>query len=218
MIAGSVLSVNVATAREIEWLGRSATTSIWKDPVAGRVRVGHLNLAGDDQADRRFHGGADKAVYAYAREDYDWWAEELEEPLDHGTFGENLTLTGVDVTGALVGDRWQIGSALLEVTGPRTPCWKLGARMGNAEFPVYFAAAGRPGAYLRVLAEGELEAGNQVDIVQRPRHGLTVGEVAGVYHGDRSKCAELLWAPELGAEWRAWAQDRLAGARTVLPG
>ena len=78
MIAGSVLSVNVATAREIEWLGRSATTSIWKDPVAGRVRVGHLNLAGDDQADRRFHGGADKAVYAYAGEDYDWWAEELE--------------------------------------------------------------------------------------------------------------------------------------------
>lgn len=217
-MAGSVLSVNVAEPREIEWLGRRATTSIWKSPVTGPVRVGHLNLAGDDQADRRFHGGRDKAVYAYAREDYDWWAVELGSPLDHGTLGENFTLADVDVTGALVGERWEIGSALLEVTGPRTPCWKLGARMGNAEFPVYFAAAGRPGAYLRVLAEGELQAGDGVGIVHRPGHGLTVGEVAEIYHGDRAKCAELLRAPELGREWRAWAEDRLSGARPVLPG
>ena len=217
-MGGSLLSVNVAAPREIEWLGRRATTSIWKEPVEGRVPVGSTNLAGDLQADLRFHGGPDKAVYAYTREDYDWWAEQLGSPLADGTFGENLTLAGVDITGAVVGERWRIGSALLELTGPRIPCWKLGARMEDAEFPVYFAAAGRPGAYLRVIAEGELGAGDEVDVVNRPSHGLAVGTVAQIYHGDRERCAELLRAPELGEEWRAWAQDRLAGARPVLPG
>jgi MOSC domain-containing protein YiiM len=217
-MAGSVVSVQVARPRELEWLGRRATTSIWKDAVAGRVRVEGTNLAGDEQADPRFHGGPDKAVYAYAREDYDWWREELEAPVEDGAFGENLTLTGVEVTGALIGERWQIGSALLEISGPRTPCWKLGARMASVEFPVYFAAAGRPGAYLRVVAEGELGAGDEVEIVHRPRHRLTVGGVAEVYHGDRGRCAELLRAPELGKEWRAWVEERLAGGRTSLPG
>jgi len=135
-----------------------------------------------------------------------------------GAFGENLTLAGVDVTGAVVGERWAVGSAVLEITGPRTPCWKLGARMENVEFPVYFAAAGRPGAYLRVVTEGELGAGDAVEIVQRPRHRLTVGDVAGIYHGDRGRCAELLRAPELGEEWRTWVQERLAGERPSLPG
>jgi len=217
-MAGSVVSVNVATPREIEWRGRRATTSIWKAPVPGRVQVGRVNLTGDEQADHRFHGGVDKAIYAYAREDYDWWADELRSPLTDGTFGENLTLEAVDVTRSVVGERWRIGSALLQVTGPRTPCWKLGARMRDVEFPVHFAAAGHPGAYLRVLTEGELEAGDEVEILERPGHGLTVGEVATIYHGDRGKCAELLRAPELGKEWRAWVEDRLAGARAVLPG
>ena len=167
-MTGSIVSVNVAEPREIEWLGRRATTSIWKEPVTGSVRVGRLNLSGDLQADPRFHGGADKAVYAYAREDYGWWADELGRPLGDGTFGENLTLEAVDVTAAVVGERWEVGSALLEVTGPRTPCWKLGARMESVEFPVYFAAAGRPGAYLRVLTEGEVEAGVEVRVVGRP--------------------------------------------------
>ena len=218
MMPGSVVSVNVARPREIEWLGRRATTSIWKEPVAGGVHVAPHNLAGDKQADLRFHGGADKAVYTYAREDYDWWGEELGGPLADGTFGENLTLAGVDVTSAVVGERWKVGSALLQVTGPRTPCWKLGARMEDVEFPVYFAAAGRPGAYLRVLAEGDLEAGCEIDVVQKPAHGLTVGEVARIYHGDRARCEDLLRAPELGREWRAWVQERLAGTRAVLPG
>lgn len=217
-MVGTVASVNVAEPRELEWLGRRATTSIWKEPVAGRVRVAVTNLAGDLQADLRFHGGADKAVYAYAREDYNWWEEELGSPLADGTFGENLTLAGVDVTCAVVGERWRVGSALLEVTGPRTPCWKLGARMESAEFPVYFAAAGRPGAYLRVVTQGELGAGDEVELAHRPGHGLAVGAVAKIYHGDRERCAELLRAPQLGEEWRAWAEERLAGARPVLPG
>ena len=217
-MAGSVLSVNVAEPREIEWLGRRATTSIWKEPVAGRVRVAGVNLEGDEQADTRFHGGVDKAVYVYAREDYVWWERELGHPVPAATFGENLTVAGVDVTGAVVGERWEVGSTVLEVTGPRVPCWKLGARMENPEFPVYFAAAGRPGAYLRILTEGELEAGDAVEVVERPSHRLTVGQVAEIYHGDRSRCAELLRAPEIGQEWRAWVEERLAGARPVLPG
>ena len=120
----SLVSVNVGRPREIEWLGKRGTTAIWKAPVEGRVPVAGVNLAGDDQADRRFHGGPDKAVYAYAGEDYDWWSRELDRPLEPGTFGENLTLQGLDVTAAVVGERWAIGSALLEVAQPRTPCWK----------------------------------------------------------------------------------------------
>jgi MOSC domain-containing protein YiiM len=217
-MAGTVLSVNVAEPREIEWLGRRAQTSIWKQPVAGRVRVAGLNIEGDRQADLRFHGGADKAVYAYAREDYDWWEGELGHSLPDATFGENLTLSGLDLCAAHVGERWAVGSAVLEVTGPRTPCWKLGARMESAEFPVYFAAAGRPGAYLRVIAPGELAAGDGLEVVHRPGHHLTVGDVAEIYHGDRARCEELLQAPEIGEEWRAWVQERLAGGRPVLPG
>jgi MOSC domain-containing protein YiiM len=157
-------------------------------------------------------------VYAYAREDYEWWAGELDRPLEPGTFGENLTVKGVDVTAAVVGERWGIGSALLEVAGPRTPCWKIGARMEDPEFPVWFAASGRPGAYLRIVQEGDVAAGDQVEVVERPAHGLTIGAVARIYHGDRARCAELLRAPELGEEWRAWVEERLGGAHTLLPG
>jgi MOSC domain-containing protein YiiM len=217
-MAGTVLSVNVAEPRELLWLGRRAMTSIWKRPVAGRARVDELNLEGDRQADRRFHGGADKAVYAYAREDYDWWEGELGRSLGDGTFGENLTLAGMDVTSAFVGERWAVGSAVLEVTGPRTPCWKLGARMESADFPVYFAAAGRPGAYLRVVTQGVLAAGDPVEVVHRPAHGLTVGDVGRIYHGDRARADELLRAPEIGKEWQAWVRERLAGRRVLLPG
>jgi MOSC domain-containing protein YiiM len=214
----SLVSVNVGGPREIEWLGKRDTTAIWKEPVDGRVPVTGVNLAGDDQADRRFHGGEDKAVYAYAREDYEWWAGELGRALEPGTFGENLTVEGLDVTDALVGERWSVGSVVLEVAGPRTPCWKIGARMGDAEFPVWFAAAGRPGAYLRIVNEGELGAGDGIEVVHRPAHRLSVGEVARIYHGDRARCVELLQAPELGEEWRAWVADRLGGAHTLLPG
>jgi MOSC domain-containing protein YiiM len=148
-VSGKLLSVNVGSPREIEWLGRREATSIWKSPVDGRVPVRGVNVAGDDQADREVHGGPDKAIYAYAREDLDWWERELGREFEEGNFGENLTVSGVDVTGAVIGERWEVGSAVLEVAQPRIPCWKLGARMDDPSFPVHFAAAGRPGAYLR---------------------------------------------------------------------
>ena len=209
-MSGRLLAVNVGAPRKIEWLGRQETTSIWKSSVEGRVAVFGVNVAGDDQADREVHGGPDKAVYAYAREDTAWWERELGRELEHGNFGENLTVSGVDVTGAVVGELWEVGSAVLEVAQPRIPCWKLGARMEDASFPVHFAAAGRPGAYLRIVEEGEIGAGDEILVAERPGHGLTVGDVARIYHQERSRAALLLRAPELADGWREWALRRAA--------
>ena len=208
MCDGRVLSVSVGTPRLIEWLGHVEATSIWKTPVEGRVAVRGLNIEGDDQADRRVHGGPDKAVYSYAREDEDWWAEQLGRPLEAGTFGENLTLEGIDVTRAVVGERWEIGSTVLEVAQPRMPCWKLGARMGDPGFPDLFSDAGRPGAYLRIFREGEIGAGDAVRVIHRPAHGVTVGEVARIYHSARDEADRLLDVPELAYVLRRWAARR----------
>jgi MOSC domain-containing protein YiiM len=204
-------SVNVGTPRLIEWLGRVDTTSIWKSPVSERVAVRGVNVVGDDQANREVHGGPDKAVYAYAREDIDWWETKLDRSLEHGVFGENLTTEGVDVTAAVIGEVWEVGSAVLEVAQPRIPCWKLGARMGDPSFPVYFAAAGRPGAYLRIVQEGEIGAGDEIRVGASPEHGMTVADVARIYHQERSRSAALLAVPELAAEWHAWAEKREGG-------
>jgi MOSC domain-containing protein YiiM len=205
---GRILSVNVGMPREIEWLGRIEKTAIWKTPVGSRVAVRGVNVAGDDQANREFHGGPHKAVYAYAREDAEWWEKELGRPLELGVFGENLTVEGLDVTGAVVGERWFAGTALFEVAQPRIPCWKLGARMNDPSYPVHFAAAGRPGAYLRIVEEGEIGAGDEVSVRERPEHGLTVGEIARIFHQERARANTLLSAPEIAPEWREWALKR----------
>jgi MOSC domain-containing protein YiiM len=174
---GRVASVNVGRPREIRVGDELVRTSIWKDPVAGRVAVRGVNLAGDDQSDRRVHGGDRKAVYAYAREDLDWWGERLGRALGSGTFGENLTTAGLDVTGARVGERWQVGTALLEVTQPRLPCYKLELRMERTGFIDEFIDGGRPGAYLRIVEEGEVGAGDAVRIVSRPDGAPSMAEV-----------------------------------------
>jgi MOSC domain-containing protein YiiM len=206
-----VVSMNVGAPRTLRWCGRQVRTAIWKAPVPGRVAVRGVNVDGDDQGDRSVHGGPDKAVYAYAAEDLVWWGEQLGRELRPGTFGDNLTTGRVDVGGAVVGERWRVGGVLLEVAAPRIPCFKLGIRMGDPRFPRRFAAAGRPGAYLRILAEGELGAGDPIRLEHRPGHGLTVADVAAAYHGDRSLVPRLLAAPELPAGWREWAASRRAG-------
>jgi MOSC domain-containing protein YiiM len=205
-VAGVVESVNVGTPREVGWRGQTVRTAIWKHPVPGRVRVRGTNVDGDEQGNPEVHGGVDKALYAYAAEDYEWWSRELGCELAAGTFGDNLTVHGVDVSGAVVGERWRAGGTLLEVSQPRTPCFKLGIRMGSQRFPRRFAAAGRPGAYLRILAEGEVAAGDPVEVVHRPGHGLTVAEVARIYHHDHAGAARLLLVPELADTWKQWAQ------------
>jgi MOSC domain-containing protein YiiM len=206
---GSVLSVNVADIREVAHRGAKVKTGIWKLPVEGPVAVRGVNLEGDDQADRAVHGGVDKAVYAYAREDTDWWEGELGEELPHGAFGENLTLRGVDVTGAVIGERWRIGSVLLEVSEPRFPCWKLGVRFGDPKMLKRFAAARRPGAYLRIAEEGVLEAGDPVEVVSRPGHGLTIAGFAHAFLEDREELPRLL-IPEVAESWREWVRERAA--------
>ena len=212
VVEGRLLSVNVGAVRQIELAGQARTTAIWKLPVSGRVAVRGVNLAGDDQADRRVHGGPDKAVYAYAREDYAWWERQLGRTLDPGMFGENLTTEGIDLTDALVGERWRVGSAVLQVTSPRVPCWKLGARMGDPRFPARFAAAGRPGAYLAILEQGALGAGDRIQVIHRPGHGVTVGLVAASYHRDHRLAASILAAPELAEAWRHWAEHQIGAA------
>jgi MOSC domain-containing protein YiiM len=217
--AARVHAVNVGRPRPVPWRGRQVPTAIAKAPVEGRVAVRGVNLAGDEQADRRVHGGPDKAVYAYAREDLEWWGARLGRDLGPGSFGENLTTVGLDVGDAVVGERWRVGTALLEVAQPRLPCFKLGIRMGDGGFPGRFAAAGRPGAYLRILEEGEVAAGDPVTIVHRPRHGLTVADVARIRHEDgtgdggtdEAAMARLLAVPELSETWHTWVRRSLAG-------
>jgi MOSC domain-containing protein YiiM len=206
VLVGVIVSVNVGTPREISWRGQTVRTAIWKDPVPGRVGVRGTSVDGDEQGNPEAHGGYDKALYAYAAEDYRWWGGELGRDLGPGTFGENLTVRGIDVSGAVVGERWRAGGTLLEVSSPRTPCYKLGYRMGDQGFVRRFAGAGRPGAYLRILAEGEVAAGDPVEVVHRPAHGLTVAEVSRIYHHDHAAADRLLGVPELAGTWKDWAE------------
>lgn len=204
-----IVSVQVGRARDYEWLGRRLRSSIDKRPVAGRVRVLATRLDGDEQADPEHHGGHDKAVYAYASEDLQWWAQELDRPgLDPGAFGENLTTTGIDLRDAVIGEQWRVGSALLQVSEPRTPCWKLGMRMQDPRFPRAFARARRPGVLLRVLEQGEVWAGAPVTVTHTPEHAITAAEVFALYVGERQDADRVLSAPELAAHWQQWAGHR----------
>ena len=200
-----VLSVNVGTPRAFEFNGRNVKSAIWKSPVVGRVAARGVNLEGDDQADRKAHGGPDKAIYAYAVEDLRWWERELGRSLQHGQFGENLTTEGIDVNEALVGERWKVGSTLLEVSEPRVPCWRLGVRMDDTRFVRRFTDALRPGAYLRILVEGFVGAADEIRVVERPDHGVSIRDVFRIYSRDRQEAERLLVVPGMSASWKAWA-------------
>jgi MOSC domain-containing protein YiiM len=206
-----LLSVNVGRPQQISVRrGRPLMSSIGKAPVEGRVRVEGINVAGDEQADRRVHGGPDKAVYAYASEDTAFWEAELGRELGPGAFGENLTTEGVDVSGAVVGEHWRIGTVELEVCQPRLPCSKLAIRLGEPQMVRRFAKAGRSGAYLRIVTEGELGAGDAVELVHRPDHGVTVRDVSAALLLDESLLAHAASAPELPASLADWMRERAA--------
>jgi MOSC domain-containing protein YiiM len=175
-----LLSVNVGAVRPSP--PDAVPTGIDKRPVVGPVTVtaqvgrGAVALDGDEIADARHHGGADQAVYAYAREDLDRWGRDLGRELPDGTFGENLTTLGVDLTGALIGERWRVGpDVVLEVSSPRIPCATFAARMGERDWVGRFTAAAVPGSYLRVVTPGEIRAGDRIEIVHRPDHEVTIG-------------------------------------------
>ena len=191
-VLGRVVSVNVGEPRTVTWLGREVTSAIWKSPVEGPVHAAGHNLAGDRQADLRVHGGNDKAVYTYAGEDYEWWTNLMPEVEFHaGRFGENLTTTGLDPGQAVIGEVWRIGSVTFEVCQPRFPCAKLGMRMGDTSFVERFADARRPGAYLRIAEEGQVQADDRIVLVDRPDHDLRIIDLV-VGHRDRNAPTELL--------------------------
>jgi MOSC domain-containing protein YiiM len=163
--------------------------------VTGRVAVGELGLAGDVQVNRRHHGGEGQAVYAYAQEDADWWAAELDRALPPGRFGENLRTSGVDLADAVLGERWRVGTALLQVTAPRIPCANFERFWVVPQLVKRFTAKGASGAYLRVLETGEIAAGDPIEVVHRPGHGVTAGLAFRAFTTQKSRLPEL--APAL---------------------
>lgn len=175
---------------------RVRQTAIDKRPVQGPVRIEPLGVAGDEVADRRHHGGLDQAVYAFAREDYAHWEAELGRPLAAGAFGENLTTVGLDVQGARIGERWQVGGCLLEVTDVRIPCQTFADFIGEQHWVRRFTEHGVPGAYLRVIEPGEVRAGDSITVAETRPHDLTVG------YAFRAATVEPALLPALAGEAR----------------
>jgi MOSC domain-containing protein YiiM len=195
-----VISASVGLPREVDWHGRRVRTSIFKSPVAGPVLVRRLNLDGDYQSDLTVHGGAEKAVYAYPAEHYEFWRGELPGiELPWGVFGENLTVTGLSENDLHIGDRLRIGSAEFVVTQPRMPCFKLQIRFDRADMTKRFHHSGRTGFYFSVSQEGTLTAGDTIEILGRDEHGITVSDVTRLYSADEPDREMLRRMSELSA-------------------
>ena len=201
MTTPRVISVNVSHVKKIEWNGQHVATGIFKLPVAGRIALRGANFDGDEQADRTVHGGPDKAVYAYAWEDYEYWQATAGLPVEAGLFGENLTVEGLDLSAVIVGEQWSVGSTVLEVAQPRLPCYKLGIRVGDARFLGRFLRAARTGAYLRVVREGAVGSGDEVKVRFVPTHGVSLRTMLDALRDPRSARA-LRAVPKLPEYWR----------------
>jgi MOSC domain-containing protein YiiM len=209
MASARVISVNTGRVADAEWAGKQQRTAIDKRPAAGPVRVGWLGLDGDEQADKEHHGGPEQAVYAYARQDLDWWVERLGREVRDGAFGENITVAGLDITGALIGERWKLGSAVVQVTSCRIPCVVFQGWMDEEHWVKRFSRAGRPGAYLRVIEEGMVARGDPVEVIDRPAERVTVAEAMLAYYGDADVMRRLVRVPGRGSKWDAIAADLL---------
>ncbi len=220
-----LLSVNVGLPRNIEWKGRTVHTAIWKDPVRGRCRVGRLNLDGDGQGDLAGHGGEQRAVFVYQIESYRHWQEQLKRSdFVHGQFGENFTIEGLPDDAVCIGDRYQIGSALFEVTQPRVTCYRVGIRMNEPRMPALLTSSGRPGFYLRVLLEGEVGPGDEIVKAGEGKERMTVAEInALLYLPDhaRDRLERALRIEALSPGWRssfeALLQSQMSGNAGLVP-
>ncbi|WP_089158046.1 MOSC domain-containing protein [Micromonospora sp. NBS 11-29] len=209
-MTGRLVAVNLGVVTEAAWAGdASGRSGIDKRPADGRVPIQAGGVDGDFIGERAHHGGPDQAVYAYAEEDARWWAAELGRPLPPGAVGENLTTRAVDVTGAVIGECWAVGSTLLQVTKPRTPCRTFAGFWGVPDLIKRFTVRGAPGAYLRVLRAGDAAAGDPVEVVDRPAHGVTVGEVFRAVTLEPALLPRLLDVPELPESVRDKARRRL---------
>ncbi len=195
-----VISINVGLPREVQWQGETVLTSIFKTPVSGCVRVGQLNLDGDQQADLSVHGGTHKAVYAYPAEHYPFWRTELPATdISWGAFGENLTTEGLLEDTVHIGDRLRIGSAEFVVTQPRMPCFKLAIRFNQKDIVKHFLQSGRTGFYLSIALEGEIRAGDPITLLARDTAAVSVADIFGLRTGDAANQDILRRASELSA-------------------
>lgn len=206
-----LISVNVGLPREVTWKGKTVRTGIFKEPVSKRVMVRSLNLDGDRQADLTVHGGLDKAVYVYPFEHYDYWRGELPDTeLTPGIFGENFTITGLREEEVNIGDCFGIGNVTLMVTQPRLPCYKLGIRFGRPDMVKQFLASRRTGFYFRVLQQGEVGAGDTLELVSRDDNNITVADITQLYVREednpdlRHRAAQLEALPK---SWRDYFQQ-----------
>ena len=208
-----VLSVNVSLPKEVEFGDRTVTTGIFKEPVSGRVMLRTLNLDGDKQADPIGHGGIYKAAYVYSIENYDYWKGELgRTDFTHGQFGENFTVEGMLEDQIHIGDVFRVGSALVEVTQPRVPCFKLGIKMGMPQFLKPFLASCRVGFYLRVLEEGEVGAGDILELTKTDPERITVKEMCHLLYFDPKNlegARKALRIQALSPGWRESFEKRL---------
>jgi len=216
-----VVSVNVGLPRDVTWRGMTVTTGIFKQPVGGRIVLRRLNLDGDRQADLTVHGGADKAVYCYPREHYDFWKKELpQRDLPMGMFGENFTIDFSAKDGAPedlihIGDRFSIGSAAVVVTQPRLPCYKLGVRFQLDDMVKRFLVSGRSGFYLAVTREGNVAAGDDVSEISRDVNAVTVSDITRLYvakrfSGEDARTLErALQVAALPGSWKEYFRERM---------
>jgi len=203
---GKVRSINIAASSQAQsWSGSGNRTGINKQSVQGLIHFGPEGVVGDTVVDRKHHCGYDKAVYAYAYEDALWWAEKIGRDMPAGSFGENLTTEGIDVTNAVIGECWQIGDLLLEVAEPRIPCSVFSGFWDRPTLIKEFTEANRSGAYLRIIDEAMIEKGNAISVASRPTHGITIADVFAARAGERSKIAEISRVTELSTEYREWA-------------
>lgn len=208
-----IISVNVGLPRLAMWRGATVSTGIFKKPVKGRVMLRRLNLDGDRQSDLSVHGGPDKAVYAYPSEHYDYWREELPEmELPWGMFGENLTTEGLSEDAVYIGDRFRIGQAELTVTQPRMPCHKLGIKFQRADIIKRFLASGRTGFYFSVQSEGEIGAGDELELMERSTQAVKVSDITRLYVKDKMDVETMRRAIQveaLPAGWRDYFLERI---------
>ena len=216
-----IISVNVSLAKDVSYRGRTVRTGIFKEPVPGKVRVGRLNIEGDDQADRRVHGvGFDMAIYFYPVEHYTFWEKELgRDGFPYGQFGENLTVEGLSEDTVRVGDTFRVGGTIMQVTQPRIPCYKLTMRMEEgADFPARFQESGRMGFYCRVLEEGDVDAGDPIELVDSDDGAVTIAEFIKVYLYESHEPASLkrvLASRFLSEPWREYLEKMLKKAEPV---
>jgi MOSC domain-containing protein YiiM len=200
-----VLTVNVAAVvHEGAWTGSEGKTGIDKRPVNGAIRFTDNGLAGDVVVDKKHHGGFDKAVYAYASEDARWWERQIGVEINNGAFGENLTTEGIDVNGALIGERWRIGNVLLEVSEPRIPCRVFAGFWDRPTLIKDFTAALRPGSYLRIIEEGEIKAGDLIRVEFKPQHEVTIRDLFAAKSGERGKITQLMKVTQLSESYKDW--------------